>query len=149
MVYHKHPYKNPKSISDLIKKIEVQEIEYPNTISNECIELLKELLNLSPNHRLSWKELKNHNWFSKKHNDIYSHQDVQCDTQQENKSDSLYDKDDNIFNIEDILIDNYLETNTLNKNISSPIMIGPKQNKLSNNSIFRNSLERTISFFKK
>jgi serine/threonine protein kinase len=133
MVYHKHPYKDPRSISDLIKKIEIQEIEYPDTVTESCIELMKELLNLSPNHRLSWKELNNHEWFESIDDSI----------------DIREDKDEDIFNIDDVLIDNYLESNSFNKNKSSPMMIGSKQNRISNNVTFRNSVERTISFFKK
>jgi serine/threonine protein kinase len=131
MVYHKHPYNNPKSISDLIKKIEIQEIDYPKTVSEKCIEIMQEILNLSPNHRLSWKELNNHAWF---------------DNIEEDKE-NIEDKEEEIFNIEDILIDNYLESNTIHK--SDPIIIGRicQKNKLSNNYSFRNSMEKTFSFF--
>jgi fused-like protein len=132
MVYHYHPYKEPKSISDLIKKIEIQEIEYPDNISSQCISLLKELLNLSPNHRLSWKELKDHEWFN----------DIEEDL-------THIDNEDNIFNIDDLLIDNYLESNTFNKSRSNPVIIESKQNRLTNNLNFKNSMEKTLLFFSK
>jgi serine/threonine protein kinase len=133
MVYHKHPYKDPKSISDLIKKIEIEKIEYPNTVSEECIELMKELLNLSPNYRLSWKELKNHKWYE----DI-EFKDISDDSEEENE-----------LNIEDYMIDNYLETNIIKENKTNPIMILPKtKNRISNNYSFKNSMEKTIFFLR-
>jgi len=135
MVYHRHPYKNVKSIGDLIKKIEIEDIEYEESVSEECIELMKELLNLSPNYRLSWKELKDHKWLEEQ---------IKEDSFKEDTINEGSINESMIFNIEELVIDNYLESvNVKSKPINMP---NPR---LSNNYNFRNSMDKTFySFFK-
>jgi serine/threonine protein kinase len=64
MVYHKYPYGNPLNILDLMHKIESCKIEFPEiSISIECMNLLKLLLQVDNNYRITWTEFFNHEWF--------------------------------------------------------------------------------------
>ena len=76
-----------------------------NSISRECIDLMKELLDLSPTRRMSWNELKNHEWFIDIEIPIIKPEII---------------KEDDIFNIDDI-----------SNSISSASNLTDSKNKLS------------------
>lgn len=64
LLYGNNPYNYPKSISQLRNLIETQKITFTRYFSNECINLLTELLQVDPIKRISWNNFFNHIWFS-------------------------------------------------------------------------------------
>jgi serine/threonine protein kinase len=122
MVYKKHPYNNSKSIIELIKKMEGDTIFFDkNNVSIQCIELLKELLNLSPSNRMSLNELRNHEWFidvNLQSNNVLNDNDILNDMKY---NDVLNDND--IFNIDDITLNVKSENLSFNENVDSNIII--------------------------
>ncbi len=70
MLFGFHPYHSCKSISDLKNIINTKEIEIPplNTpnkkISEECIKLLKKLLQKDVSDRISWDDFLNYPWLT-------------------------------------------------------------------------------------
>lgn len=151
MIYQKHPYRNSKSIIELVKKMEEDEIEFEdNNISDECISLMRDLLDLSPTRRMSWNELKNHEWFidvnlptileEKSGEDIFSMEDLSMKDSVNSANNSSYTEPLELNN--DIIIDNYLnEINIKTK----PINISPKKTTLKSNlKEIRNSLDKSI-----
>lgn len=129
MIYRKHPYKNPKSIIDLIRKIESDDIIFEQFIDNikiseECINLMKELLDISPTSRISLCELRNDIWFvdvnlpldvnnfNTCNNDLTKSFEYMFGQESDEMSKKRYSIDidslDNNMN-SDIIIDNFLE----------------------------------------
>lgn len=62
MIYGEHPYGKTFTILDLAKKIKTKEIVYPKIVSNDCISLIKGLLNVNPSERINWDQLFSHPW---------------------------------------------------------------------------------------
>lgn len=64
MIYHNYPYM-ANNIIDLLKKIQCEEIIYDSkNISAECLDLIKSLLVVYPEKRISWANFVSHVWFS-------------------------------------------------------------------------------------
>lgn len=154
MIYLKHPYKNSRSIIELVKKMEKDEIDFDeNGVSEECIELMKDLLDLSPTRRMSWNELKHHEWFidvnlpsileenSDFSNDIFRIDDLSEIRNSINSNKSSYNEPIGLDN--DIIIENYLDEINIK---TKPINISPKKTTLKPNlrdSKDTNSLEKS------
>lgn len=74
MIYGFHPFQHCRNISELQKNINDQTINIPpenNTnknISQECLSLLKKLLEKDVSNRITWDEFFNHKWLN--NNDI-------------------------------------------------------------------------------
>jgi len=66
MLYGSNPYNYPKNINNLLDLIQNHKIEYNNIYSNECINLLKSLLQIKPNDRIEWDDFFKNEWFDKK-----------------------------------------------------------------------------------
>jgi serine/threonine-protein kinase ULK/ATG1 len=155
MIYHRHPYKNSKSIIELIKKMEEDDIDFEETsISMECIDLLKDLLDLSPTRRMSWNELKNHEWFidadiplitveHKKEEDIFSIDDLSVSGNSITKSINKSSYTEQIELDNNMIIDNYLDEINIK---TKPINISPKKTILKPN--LRDSKDIKNSFDK-
>jgi len=62
MITSKHPF-HSKEIRELTTKIKNGTIIFPKKISNHCLDLLKGLLEIDPNKRISWENIINHPWF--------------------------------------------------------------------------------------
>lgn len=62
LVYGKSPYWDSINILDLVKKIKERNINYPQIVSAECINLMKKLLQRDPKKRITWEELFMHEW---------------------------------------------------------------------------------------
>jgi len=67
MIYGAHPYKHCKSFGELKEEINVTTIKIPPDdinikVSNECITILKKLLQKPLNLRISWLEFFDNNW---------------------------------------------------------------------------------------
>jgi serine/threonine-protein kinase ULK/ATG1 len=155
MIYHKHPYKNSKSIIELIKKMEEDDIDFEeNSISRDCIDLMKELLDLSPTRRMSWNELKNHEWFidtnipiipiiqDNKEEDIFNIDDISNSIHDLNSSTNKSSYTEQLELDNNIIIDNYLDEINIK---TKPINISPKKTILKPNlkePNIRNSLEK-------
>ena len=149
MIYREHPYKNPRSIIDLIKKIEGDEIDFPNKINNveiseECINLMKELLEVVPTKRMTLNELRNDLWFiDLPISDTINNLEIKIDIKNDDSNEDIFNidytnnekyiSDADSFDINmsnDVFIDNYLE----NINIKTkPIDISPKKVMLKSN----------------
>ncbi|ATZ80893.1 serine/threonine-protein kinase [Bodo saltans virus] len=63
LLYNKMPYQNVNNYSDLINKIKNETIHYDNIYSEQCIHLLKLLLNNDSDSRISWEQFINDKWF--------------------------------------------------------------------------------------
>jgi serine/threonine-protein kinase ULK/ATG1 len=66
MLYGTNPYNYPKSISNLLELMKTQKIVFKETYSNECLSLLKALLEIDVNKRINWESFFKHPWFDKK-----------------------------------------------------------------------------------
>lgn len=65
------PYNYPKNINQLCERIKNQKINYPIKYSNECIDLIKSLLTIDPENRMTWDNFFSHEWFVNKTHDRY------------------------------------------------------------------------------
>lgn len=65
MLYGKNPFNSPKNIINLMDLIKLENIEFEKIYSNECISLLKSLLQIDPNNRIEWEIFFRHKWFDK------------------------------------------------------------------------------------
>jgi serine/threonine protein kinase len=153
MIYQRHPYRNPKSIMDLVKKIEAEEIEYPIQVevSREGINLMRELLEVSPTGRMTLNELKNHEWFIDVN--LYENQTyLELSDNETNKTPGsnktngtsdifrldtsnnsimeMGEADSQSEEMNEIIIDNYLEDINIR---TKPISIVPRKNNLRSN----------------
>jgi serine/threonine protein kinase len=62
MVYGKSPYSDAVNIMDLLKKINTKNIKYSNSVSFECNDLLRRLLQKKPKDRCNWDDFFTHGW---------------------------------------------------------------------------------------
>lgn len=140
MIYNKHPYNNPKSIFELINRINYNKIHFDEieNISKECIELVRELLNLTPTHRITWNELKNHKWFNMNNesinlSNVLTNVSLMSSTifHSINNSNISIDSD-----IDEHIIDNYID------DIESNIQI-PKSKPININNNLRSNVIKT------
>jgi serine/threonine protein kinase len=65
MLYGTNPYNYPKNLSNLLDLIQTKEITYENVYSDQCLNLLKSLLQTDPKNRIDWKDFFRHQWFDK------------------------------------------------------------------------------------
>lgn len=65
MLYGVNPYNYPKNLSNLVELIKTQEIEFPNTYSKSCLDLVKKLLQTDPAKRIEWDDFFKYSWFDK------------------------------------------------------------------------------------
>lgn len=63
LLYGKNPFNFPKNITHLTTLIKQQQITYTNDFSSKCNDLIKTLLNISPENRITWEAFFNHEWF--------------------------------------------------------------------------------------
>jgi serine/threonine-protein kinase ULK/ATG1 len=66
MLYGVNPYNFPKSLNNLLDLIKTQEITFNNIYSNECMNLVKSLLQVDVQKRINWEDFFKHPWFDKK-----------------------------------------------------------------------------------
>jgi serine/threonine-protein kinase ULK/ATG1 len=66
MLYGVNPYNYPKNLNNLLDLIKTQEIIFNNIYSNECMDLVKSLLEIDVNKRINWEDFFKHPWFDKK-----------------------------------------------------------------------------------
>lgn len=64
LLYGTNPYYYPKNIPDLIELIKKENITY-GLFSDNCVNLLKNILIIDPVDRISWKDFFKHSWFDK------------------------------------------------------------------------------------
>jgi serine/threonine protein kinase len=62
MITSKHPF-HSKEIRELTTKIKSGHIVFPKKISENCLNLLKGLLEIEPNKRITWEKILSHPWF--------------------------------------------------------------------------------------
>lgn len=62
MIYGRHPYYNASNVIELLHKIKQEPIPYSETVSPECNQLLKGLLQIEPSERLTWEDLFQNRW---------------------------------------------------------------------------------------
>jgi len=63
MLYGKHPYEDCKDIDDLKNVVRSRNIDFQNaTVSNECLNLLKDMLEKDSKKRIGWKDLFDNKW---------------------------------------------------------------------------------------
>lgn len=65
LLYGINPYNYPKTISDLRKVIIEQKIIFNEIYSSSCISLMKKLLQVDPERRISWNNFFAHKWFDR------------------------------------------------------------------------------------
>ena len=76
MLYGIHPYKNCKNITSLMFEIEKNDISIPPLeskdikISNQCMDLLKNLLKKDVKKRIDWLEFCNNIWINKSNENL-------------------------------------------------------------------------------
>lgn len=63
LLYGKNPYNYPKNITHLMHLIKQQKINYCDGFSNDCTTLIKSLLAINPNDRITWDDFFDHKWF--------------------------------------------------------------------------------------
>ena len=87
LLYTKHPFSKCKGIVELALMIENEDIPIPppdtkNTnVSDECIDLLRRLLQKTAQNRITWKEFFNHPWLPsspKKDEELHKYKDEVC-----------------------------------------------------------------------
>lgn len=66
MLYGVNPYNYPKSINNLLELMKTQKIIFEEFYSNDCLSLLKSLLEIDVNKRINWETFFKHPWFDKK-----------------------------------------------------------------------------------
>lgn len=66
MLYGINPYNYPKSLNNLLDLIKNQEISFNSIYSNECMNLVKSLLQVDVQKRINWEDFFKHPWFDKK-----------------------------------------------------------------------------------
>lgn len=66
MLYGTNPYNYPKSINNLLDLMKTQKIIFKEIYSNDCLSLLKSLLEIDVNKRITWEKFFRHPWFDKK-----------------------------------------------------------------------------------
>ena len=64
MVYGNLPF-NDENMKDLVYNITKGNYDLPDTISKECQDLIKKILQIDPNKRISIQEIKEHPWMNK------------------------------------------------------------------------------------
>lgn len=108
MIYQKHPYGKPINILDLMDRLNTRDIQFPdNDMSNECTDLLKLLLHVDVNSRMTWQKFFDHEWF-KKDNSTMNVENLDIELEEDSSSDNSsrdshsIDDDDNdlMFNID-------------------------------------------------
>jgi serine/threonine protein kinase len=62
MLTSQHPF-HSKGFNELTTKIKNGHITFPKRISGKCLDLLKGLLEINPDKRISWDNIINHPWF--------------------------------------------------------------------------------------
>lgn len=119
LLYGKNPYNCPKNISHLKDLIMKQEIKFPEYYSNNCVDLMKKILQTNPDDRISWIDFFDHSWFrnmpfppDEKVDDdqIFEFDDDSNDERQEQPIKSL-----NAFNY----IENYVDKNERSNIVNS------------------------------
>jgi serine/threonine-protein kinase ULK/ATG1 len=76
MLYGVNPYNYPKSLNNLLDLIKNQEITFNNIYSNECMNLVKSLLQVDVQKRINWEDFFKHPWFDKKIPSGFSHESL-------------------------------------------------------------------------
>jgi len=110
LLYGINPYNYPKTISDLRKVIIEQKIIFNKIYSNSCISLMKKLLQVDPEIRISWNNFFTHKWFER---DFEMHEsDSDSDTDIEHDYIKSKDVDVDIFRLEE---DDHAEKPMLSK----------------------------------
>lgn len=64
MVYGINPYRDAISEIDLFEKITKRQVNYDDTVSSDCNNLLRGLIERDPDKRLSWNDFFNHPWLN-------------------------------------------------------------------------------------
>lgn len=155
MLFRKYPYTESNSIRELIINLNNFKYKHFNYISDSCNDLLKKLLIINYDKRISWINFFNHNWvtlFSNNNKKIYNK--IICQSplmykfnDNENKSmilskikfkPNIKNKDNLILGSE--IINNYFEVKNKMKNIKQGILPIP----IVNNN-FYNNLETNLS----
>ncbi len=63
MLYGRNPYIYPKDWPNVIELMKKEEINFPNIYSKDCVDLVKLLLTVDVNNRISWDDFFAHTWF--------------------------------------------------------------------------------------
>lgn len=126
LFHNKNPYGNPKSISELTHKIKNNKILYKSDISFYYLDLLKKLLDINPNNRITYEDLLKHPWFfsklaTKENEDIFPMDDVNT-IKYLTYSEILHNFSQNSFDFCDlknnILADNNLDNDIINSSVN-------------------------------
>lgn len=138
MLYGQHPFSSLKTPQELYKIKNNVKINIPpnyntnDTISYECIELLKKILNINANTRISFKDFFSNNWLKSwddDNNDEIKIIDVKqytndnyflnmdCNHNNHNDKNTIYDIDDEMEDIFDLEMSNVV-TNFVNEDSS-------------------------------
>lgn len=64
LLYGTNPYNYPRTIVKLAELMKSKQINFPQTLSPLCVDLLKKLLKVDPVERISWEDFGNHDWFN-------------------------------------------------------------------------------------
>lgn len=68
LLYRINPFLFPKNMPELRKFIIEQKINYENYFTQNCIDLMKQLLSVNPEERISWQNFFSHQWFNEDNN---------------------------------------------------------------------------------
>lgn len=66
MLFGKHPFRECRNVREIIEKLENGRIRYKKCISEECLDLLKTLLQKDPKKRITWVKFFAHPWVQEK-----------------------------------------------------------------------------------
>ena len=90
LLYGVNPYNYPKSIAHLRKVMVEQKIVFEKIYSSCCISLLKKLLQVNPEERISWNDFFTHKWFDKDFEKDDSEEDSDTDIEHDYIASSMY-----------------------------------------------------------
>ena len=112
MLYGVNPYNYPKSISNLLELMKTQEIVFKDVYSNECLSLMKSLLQIDVNKRINWENFFKHPWFDRKIKSGFSVDSLGIGSSSDNLVSPNFDQNDDIsenFKVNNVSIKNMIQ----------------------------------------
>lgn len=91
LLYGINPYNYPKTMAQLAELMEKQKISFDPSYSENCMDILKKLLQTDPIKRIEWKDFFDHKWFSE-----FGHNSPSNSSPSDTKEDDMFDFDEDI-----------------------------------------------------